>query len=340
MGLLSNYSPTFREEKAVDFLSRFVKNELNFDRVVVDEVGNLIASYGRGDRSIALIGHIDTVQGFIPVIIDNGLIWGRGAVDAKGPLTSAFIGASSARDHVEDVLKVYVIALVGEEGPSHGAWNLVRKGVRFNHVVICEPSAGTGVVVEYRGSLLVKVKCSSKPGHTATQGLNSACDKLIDYLRYITSNTSISEYIPSIVKLACGEAFNVIPKSGYAYVSLRIPFGVNIDQVIRVMKLNLPSNCKLYIESYVEPVKVPLKNLVVRSAVRSLIKLGLKPKLVRKLGTSDMNIVYGRVSNDVVAYGPGDPKLSHTEEERISIDELILGAKVYESIIKEIVKLT
>ncbi|RLG88747.1 MAG: acetylornithine deacetylase, partial [Thermoprotei archaeon] len=97
MGLLSNYSPTFREEKAVDFLSRFVKNELNFDRVVVDEVGNLIASYGRGDRSIALIGHIDTVQGFIPVIIDNGLIWGRGAVDAKGPLTSAFIGASSAR---------------------------------------------------------------------------------------------------------------------------------------------------------------------------------------------------------------------------------------------------
>ena len=340
MGLLSNYSPTFKEEKAISFLSKFVKDKLNFDQVVIDEVGNLIASYGRGRRSIALIGHIDTVQGYIPVKIDNDFIWGRGAVDAKGPLASAFIGASNARDYVEDVLKVFAIALVGEEGSSHGAWNLVKKGVRFDHVVICEPSAGTGVVVEYRGSLLVKVECSSKPGHTATRGLTSACNKLINYLMYVSSNTDINEYIPTVVKLMCGEAFNVIPKSGYAYISLRLPLGTKPDEVIKIMELNLPNNCKLDVKSYVEPVRVSLNSPIVRSVIRSLIKLGLKPRLVRKLGTSDMNIVYSRVSNDVVAYGPGDSKLSHTDEERIGIEDLVLGARVYESIIKEIVKLT
>ena len=44
---------------------------------------------------IVLLGHIDTVPGHIPVRIENGELWGRGAVDAKGPLCT-FVAAAAA----------------------------------------------------------------------------------------------------------------------------------------------------------------------------------------------------------------------------------------------------
>ena len=63
----------------------------------VDDVGNWIASTHpreehTGSQPIILLGHMDTVHGHIPVRIQDGILHGRGAVDAKGPL-AAFLCA-------------------------------------------------------------------------------------------------------------------------------------------------------------------------------------------------------------------------------------------------------
>ncbi|MDF3017406.1 MAG: N-acetyl-ornithine/N-acetyl-lysine deacetylase, partial [Thermomicrobiales bacterium] len=55
-------------------------------RAEIDAAGNAIGTIGSGSRQVVLLGHIDTVPGHIPVRIENGELWGRGAVDAKGPL--------------------------------------------------------------------------------------------------------------------------------------------------------------------------------------------------------------------------------------------------------------
>src|SRR5437867_13336497 len=54
-----------------------------------DEAGNVVAFWGSGPREVVLLGHIDTVPGFIPVRRDGDRLFGRGAVDAKGPLAAA-----------------------------------------------------------------------------------------------------------------------------------------------------------------------------------------------------------------------------------------------------------
>ena len=54
-------------------------------RSIVDVAGNAVGVIGSGPKSIVLLGHIDTVPGDIPVRIENGILHGRGAVDAKGP---------------------------------------------------------------------------------------------------------------------------------------------------------------------------------------------------------------------------------------------------------------
>ena len=40
------------------------------------------------------LGHIDTVEGELPVRTAGGRIYGRGACDAKGSLAAALVGAS------------------------------------------------------------------------------------------------------------------------------------------------------------------------------------------------------------------------------------------------------
>ncbi|HEV2662837.1 MAG TPA: acetylornithine/succinylornithine family transaminase, partial [Ktedonobacteraceae bacterium] len=88
----------------------------------VDEVGNFVASsHEKLDaQPLVLLGHMDTVRGDIPVRVEEGLLYGRGAVDAKGPL-AAFICAT-ARVRASLQRPVVIVGAVEEEAAtSRGA---------------------------------------------------------------------------------------------------------------------------------------------------------------------------------------------------------------------------
>src|SRR5689334_16870104 len=59
----------------------------------VDGAGNAVGEIGAGP-AIVLLGHIDTVPGVVPVRVEAGRLYGRGAVDAKGPF-AAFVAAAA-----------------------------------------------------------------------------------------------------------------------------------------------------------------------------------------------------------------------------------------------------
>ena len=61
----------------------------------VDRTGNAVGVLGDGPREMVLLGHIDTVPGEIAVHRDGDALYGRGAVDAKGPL-ACFTAAAPA----------------------------------------------------------------------------------------------------------------------------------------------------------------------------------------------------------------------------------------------------
>ena len=82
-------------------------------RAEIDAAGNAIGTIGSGTRQIVLLGHIDTVPGHIPVRIENGELWGRGAVDAKGPLCTFVAAAAAAGPDLGAT--VTVVGAVGEE---------------------------------------------------------------------------------------------------------------------------------------------------------------------------------------------------------------------------------
>src|SRR5919201_1670735 len=144
-----------------------------------DEAGNVVAYWGGGPREVMLLGHIDTVPGFIPVRRDKKRLFGRGAVDAKGPLAAAITAV--ARQSVGTGVRFTVIGAVEEEGSSRGARHLVSRRAP-DQLVILEPSGWDAVTLGYKGSLRVRYRLAQPMGHGAGPN-DSAGDKAIAFVR-------------------------------------------------------------------------------------------------------------------------------------------------------------
>ena len=63
------------------------------------------------------------------------------------------------------------------------------------------------------------------------------------------------------------------------------------------------------------------------------------PKLIRKTGTGDMNVLGNQWGIPVVTYGPGDPHESHTVDEKVSIDEYLRGIEILKRVLFHIKRL-
>src|SRR5512147_2120710 len=118
IGLVCQYSPSGQERGAVEWLVARMK-ALEYGDSFIDDAGNAVGIMGEGPRQVVLLGHIDTVPGEIPVRVEDGQLYGRGAVDAKGPL-AAFVDAV-ARVGPAAGWQMVVIGAVDEERDSIGA---------------------------------------------------------------------------------------------------------------------------------------------------------------------------------------------------------------------------
>ncbi|MEM1526030.1 MAG: M20/M25/M40 family metallo-hydrolase [Ignisphaera sp.] len=346
LNLLKAYSPPRKEEKAIGILREYAK-KLGYENILVDEAGNLVASYGHGDVKLAVIGHIDTVPWELPVEFDGYAIFGRGAVDAKGPLVAAFIGFALAKQYIDPRrLSVYAIAVIDEEGDSLGAKYLVKSGFKADGVIVAEPSNTDGVVLGYRGSARFLVTCQGTGGHSSSGTENSACDKLISVWNKIknlyNSAGNVYEHTPALLKLWCGEDAPISPRYGEALISIRIALNSGIESITKNVDaiVNSFNDCRWNLLDYTKSVKVSANNIAARATIRAILMNDLRPRILYKYGTSDMNILYPTVTENIVAYGPGKSELAHTAKEYITIDELIKGMHVYRDLAKEFINLS
>jgi LysW-gamma-L-lysine carboxypeptidase len=343
--LLKIYSPSGEEDRAVkEFVA--MARAMGLEGYV-DEDGNGIAVWGRGERAIALMGHIDTVPGYIDVSENSEGIRGRGAVDAKGPLAAMLAALNElriSREVPEDIARIYVIASVGEESDSRGALGLIRRGFKADAIIIGEPTNNSKVAIGYRGSMKVKVECSSAGGHASAPWIyTSACEKLISLWENISrrySGSNVANASVSLTMMICGEYHNVVPREGHAVIDIRYPpRGPSWKEIMESIEEILPSGCRAsLLRNPIEPVEVKPTIPIVRSLIRAISRAGMKPEVVIKTGTSDMNLLYGSASNNIAAYGPGRSELSHTDYEEILYWEFEKGIMIYSEAIKIFLK--
>ena len=308
----------------------------------IDEAGNALAQ--RGDpspdaREIILLGHIDTVPGDIPVRIEEGVLWGRGSVDAKGPLAAFLVAA--ARAEIPDGVRIIVAGAVGEEtARSPGARHLAA--TRHPHAcIIGEPSGADGVTLGYKGRLLIHAEVVRPCAHTAGPD-GSAADALIAW--WHAEDELLSRELQFAGAPAPTRAFDTIQRTirtlstrsdGLAdtatmTIGLRLPPGADPHDLERSIRARAESidGLALRFEGHEHAVLTDRNDPVVLALTDAIRQEGHRPRPKVKTGTADWNVVAPIWNCPTAAYGPGDSALDHTPDERLDLAEYAIAIRV------------
>jgi [amino group carrier protein]-lysine/ornithine hydrolase len=254
-GLVGIPSPSRHEARASHWLAGQMR-ALGFDRAGVDEAGNAVGEIGPPDarRTVVLLGHIDTVAGTIPVRIestaDGDVLYGRGSVDAKGPLATFVTAAARAGSRwAQDAnLRVVVVGAVEEEAAT-------SKGARFIAArfdgsaepvpaacVIGEPSHWHRVTLGYKGRLLLDLLATQPMAHTAGPDA-SVASVVVDLWNWVTAHAAhintgrdrpFDQLSPSLRRFitATTETMN---DTVDAQVAWRLPMGLDAPELMAAL---------------------------------------------------------------------------------------------------------
>ncbi|KZX46846.1 [LysW]-lysine hydrolase [Haloarcula sp. K1] len=316
------------EEAAAERLVEFF--EAHGREAWLDEVGNVRAP---ADDAVLLTSHIDTVPGDIPVRVeetDEGdVLWGRGSVDAKGPLCAMAVAAVRTG--------ASFVGVVGEEVDSKGARHLVEdRETAPGAVVNGEPSGWEGITLGYRGLLAGTYVATSESGHSSRPE-NNAIQDAIDWWSAVDDEFETDEWHPVFERVTCkpvefkgGTSSDGLSVEATMDVQLRVPPEYSTDE-IREIADGFLENGTVNWDDKVEPVMQSPRTSAARAFRAAIRKQGGEPTLLRKTGTSDMNVYAKAWDCPMVTYGPGDSDLDHAPNEHLPLDEYDRSVAVLET---------
>ncbi len=352
------YTPSLSERPLAEFLADKC-DDLGFENIRIDDVGNLIATKGSGSPTTMLCGHMDVVPGKIRVRREGDLLYGRGASDAKAPLIAMLLAAADAG---EDAGTVVFVGAVDEEGNATGIKHLASEGdgLGIDYAVFGEPSGLTNVTIAYKGRLAISLRVSAADSsHASAPWLSkNAIEEAVRFCAAIKAElegedgpepgaSRAAALTATVTKIGGGTSHNVTPKDCEATIDIRVPVGTGckdveerISRVVKAVSAERGVDAFYSILDETEAFEAPHDSPLVRAFNLSVQAVkGTRPSLIRKTGTGDMNVIGSRMSVPVVTYGPGDPHKAHTINESVSISEYLDGIEVIKQTLRQVKRL-
>ncbi len=320
-GLVQRYSPSTQERPAVAYLVNQMA-DLGY-AAQIDGAGNAVGVLGDGDRILLLLGHIDTVPGYIDVHREGTRLYGRGTVDAKGPLAAFTIAA--ARAGVRPGWRIVVVGAVEEEAATSKGARFLLPRLAPTAVVIGEPSGWDRVTVGYKGRLLVDYALARPIGHTAGPE-RSVCDAAFTFWASVQDHVEaynasrrrmFDQLSPSLRGMHAED--DGFTETAALMLGFRLPPEFDIDALQTALS-SMAGEAQLGFRGREPAFRAAKDTFLVRAFIKAIEAEGKRLQFKVKSGTSDMNVV-GPVWNcPILAYGPGNSALDHTPQEHIDLD--------------------
>ena len=290
----------------------------------VDEAGNAIGVVGNGSKEIVLLGHMDTVPGIVPVRIENGRLYGRGSVDAKGPLATFIVAA--AKVGVLPGKRIVIVGATEEEGASSKGARYATRRYSPSFCVIGEPSGSRAITLAYKGRLVLAYEAWADAAHSASPTSN-ILEVGVEFWNRVkrwadewnTGKKMFDCLDPALREIR--SEHDGLEESIHVRASIRIPPALSPDSVRGHIESLKPGAGQLRFWGADPPYRAAKNTPLVRAFIQAIREQGAEPSFKIKSGTSDMNVV-GPVWNcPIVAYGPGDSTLDHTPTEHLDLNE-------------------
>ena len=318
-------SPSYHEQELAQFLVQELTG-LGF-AARIDEAGNVIGQIGADDVGpvIMMLGHIDTVPGAIPLRTESGRIYGRGSVDAKGPMAAMICAARRAADAGS---RLTVVGAVEEETSLSRGATLIRDLLPApDALIIGEPSGWSNVVLGYKGRLDLHYEVECEPTHPtnpvpkATELAGRCWADLLELLGPDASHESFNQPGANLLTIE-GDMLRA-----EATFSVRTPPDFDEERLVSELRMRTPRG-RLSTVSSVAAFRVGRTDPVVKALSASISSHGVRPGAVLKTGTADLNILAEKWQVPAATYGPGDSNLDHSANESADITEYLRGISV------------
>ncbi|MFM9420366.1 [LysW]-lysine hydrolase [Thermus scotoductus] len=340
-GALEIPSPSGQERLVAEYLAEGMER-LGL-KAFVDEADNARGQVGHGPIQVVLLGHIDTVPGVVPVRLEGNKLFGRGAVDAKGPFVTMIFAAAGLSEEARKHLTVHLVGATEEEAPSSKGARFVAPRLKPHYVIIGEPSGWEGITLGYKGRLLVKARREKDNFHSAHHEPNAA-EELISYFVAIKAWAEAMnvgqkafdqvQYILRDFRIQPAELKQVAEM----FFDLRLPPRLPPEEAIRHLTAYAPPTIELEFFGREVPYLGPKDTPLTRALRQGIRKAGGKPVFKLKTGTSDMNVLAPHWKVPMVAYGPGDSTLDHTPHEHIEVEEFLKGIEALREALEALAK--
>ncbi len=356
LNLVRTPSPSGAEGAVAELVEAELRR-LGYD-VDVDPLGNVIGTLDAGPGPCVLFdAHMDTVGVTDPAAwsfdpageLRDGRLYGRGAMDMKGPLAAVIHGAAAAELAGG---RVVVSASIAEEMIEGFATVEVARRVRPDVAVICEATRRR-VAVGQRGRAELIVEVQGRPTHSSRPDLGvNAVEAMADVLRAaraiaLPTHPALGAAIlvPTDIASRPFPALSVVPDQCTVTFDRRTLPGEREEDVVAQLRAAAegavaPHGATVSVtigldrfDSYTgAPVAAPnfapawFVGPDAPPASIALAALGAEPThwafCTNGSGTAALGI-------PTIGYGPGDETLAHRVDEYLERDELEAGARDY-----------
>jgi succinyl-diaminopimelate desuccinylase len=292
--------------------------------------GNTVAARTKLGRPTRVVwaGHIDTVpaNNNLPSTIRDGWLWGRGSVDMKGGVAMGLRAAVLSPEPIHDVTWIFydneeVEAEkngLGLFGAAHPDW------VVGDFAIVGEPSNG---VVEggCNGTLRVQISTQGVRAHSARawmghNAIHDAADILSRLQSYQPRTVTVDglDYREGLnaVGISGGVAGNVIPDSCTVTVNYRFAPDKTIDEAVAHLA-DLFTGYHMAVVDQASGARPGVDQPLVQEFVTAL---GVP--VMPKYGWTDVSR-FSDLGIPAVNFGPGDPSLAHTDDERVELSQVL-----------------
>ena len=353
-------------EEKIALLTQAEMHRLGYDEVSTDSFGNVIGLIKGGNApSLMLNGHLDHVATGDPAgwthpphsgKIVNGSIWGRGAVDMKGPLACMLYAAAIIKKSgITPPGNIFLAAPVMEETGGVGTTHLTTH-LHTDLAIVGEPSHNV-LRRGHRGRVELWVTFRGKSIHASVPHLGiNPYFSLAEFLRHLNDMPMAkdatfggSNVAPTLIQtdqtspnVTPGEIrltldWRNTPAESPAEIVEKVQSALNrslkngtTGSVTLATRPFTTYTGRTIEQSAVFPsFELPADSLLVRQARRTLSQtLGTEmPVDVWQFATDGGHLMAAGIPT--LGFGPGDETLAHTNREHIRIADMLTAVRGY-----------
>lgn len=346
-------SPAGEEKELADFLFSVLGRFCEVER---GPLGTVIGCLQRGQGpTVVVTGHMDTVpagEGWsVPPFsgeVREGFLYGRGAVDMKGAIAAQLAGAAQAASDIQGTLYlVYVPHEEVAEGVALG--RALDKLGRPQLVILGEPT-DLRLGIGHRGRAVLRLVTRGRAAHASMPELGeNAIERMMEALGHalrmpLPEDPFLGRGTVTPIFIGADGQGPVVPDRCSALLDRRIVRGETEESVladyqgigaeVAVVEQELrfytgeTAEAKLFFPAWCMDPEHP-------AVLQVWEALGNPPLRVWRFSTDGVESC-GRRGIPTVGFGPGDEKLAHRPEERISVEDLKRAAAAYARLLRRI----